>query len=120
MYSYDIVVGIGVTKKEIVAYSKKQKLKKEFTKWVEEDTRIYEVLNEQDGIFAYNSNAPGGLLMLKEFTDEWKSWELLIHEISHIVQYMMTQKLMEGEDEARAYLTEWLFRSIRRKLQGIE
>lgn len=60
------------------------------------------------------------ILALGSYQDDWYYWETLAHELHHVVEYMSDFKLLDGELEAKAYLFEYLFRSIRRKLQGID
>ena len=60
------------------------------------------------------------LLLLRPYQDAWEYWETLMDEIQHIVQYLAKCKGMNDEPEAQAYLFEFLFRSIRRKLQGTD
>ncbi len=60
------------------------------------------------------------VLILPEYKDNWAYWENLIHELSHIVDYVQVDCLLTNEVEATAYLHEWLFRRIRQKIQGIK
>lgn len=55
------------------------------------------------------------ILVFKDFKDSWFCWELLLHETSHVVDWLMERKVCP-DTEARAYTHEWLFRTIRRKL----
>jgi len=56
------------------------------------------------------------VLILPLPKDNWTYYESLLHELSHILDWIVEMKMLEGEGEARAYLHEWLFREIRRKL----
>jgi hypothetical protein len=47
-------------------------------------------------------------------------WEVLMHELHHYVNFLSRHVGLEVEIEAQASLQEYLFRSIRRKLQGID
>lgn len=51
--------------------------------------------------------------------DSWETWEILIHEITHVVDFYSTRGGFENEPENRAYLMEYLFREIRSKIQGV-
>lgn len=64
------------------------------------------------------------LLWLPDFKDDWKHLETIIHECFHLVIGILgREKMMVNfssntiEEEAMAYQHEFLFRSIRRKLQ---
>lgn len=61
----------------------------------------------------------GYLLTLAEFKDEWGFWEMLIHETNHVVWFLSRHAGFENEIEAQAHLQAWLFRQIRRRLQGV-
>lgn len=123
-YTNEMLVLVGVeNKKEVFTYLKRIKAKVDFSKWVLEDfdswkERIEE--KKQKGLFCWNDEVEGTVLLLRPFEDTWEYWEVLLHEIHHAVDYLVKNNLMEKEIEAQAYLFEYLFRSIRRKLQRIE
>lgn len=61
-----------------------------------------------------------GIMILRPFDDTWEYWEVIIHECSHYLDFLGEQiGLSVRETEARAYLLEFMFRRIRRTLQGI-
>ena len=60
------------------------------------------------------------VLLLPKPKDVWEYWESLLHELSHVLDWLCEWKMLIGETEARAYLHEWLFNQIRRKIQGID
>ena len=74
----------------------------------------------QLGYSVHNKDKVYLVLILQKLRDDWVYWETLIHELSHIVDWIVDMKMLDGETEARAYLHEWLFREVRRKLQGID
>ena len=94
----------------------------DFSKWVLKDFSDWEenIKNKNKGLFCWNEMVEGCVLLLRPYQDAWEYWETLMHEIQHIVQYLAKCKGMNDEPEAQAYLFEFLFRSIRRKLQGTD
>jgi len=119
IYNNDIVVSSGADKKQIIAWLKKQKnVAKDAIKWIEKETEGLERYKINEGTVLYDSGR--FLLLLKPYDDNWEYWEVLIHELHHIVFDIAEIKSFEKETEAQAYLQAYLFNKIRRKLQGLE
>ena len=115
IYSNEIVLSFGASKEEILKYLKSHKIKKEAIEWIEKDENLFKIFSENNACLAFDRGRMIGLF--KHFEDTWEFWETLIHELHHAVNYLTENKRMEKEVEAQAYLQEYLFRSIRRKLQ---
>lgn len=97
------------------------KITKEAKDWLLADENVkqaFSILPEQSAVVAFNDGKT--LLLLKDFKDEWLFWQTLIHEICHIVDHISLDKMFQNESEHRAYLMEYLFKSIRRKITGID
>ena len=119
IFSNEIIVSAGCPKEEILKYLKKlPRVKKEAIEWIAKEERAFEVFNRNTGATWYDNGRT--LLLLGRPKDDWDYWECLIHEISHIVTFMARDKMFENEDECRAYLHEYLFHRIRRKLMGFD
>ena len=122
-YQNEILVLVGATdKNKLFRYLKKIKARADFSLWVLEDFSDWEknIKSEKKGLFCWNKNVEGLVLFLRPLKNDWEYWETLMHEIQHIVQHLAKCKGMNDEPEAQAYLFEFLFRSIRRKLQGTD
>ncbi len=120
IYRVDIIIACDATKEEIVKYLEKRKCKKSFIDWIKTDETIFEIINENKALFCWNNKIKGNLILLNDYHDNWEFWETLMHEIHHFIHNLSYDKIMEKEIEAQAYLFEFLFHSIRRKLQGID
>lgn len=83
------------------------------------------VENVTDDMFAtcagfVTRNEGRTLLWLKEWQNNWDCHETLMHECLHLIQgVFMEGKGMQDEHEAQAYQLEFLFRSIRLKLDEL-
>jgi len=122
-YTNQILVLIGCQdKNKLFKYLKKIKTKADFAKWVLQDFDNWkeDIKNKNIGQFCYNNQVEGTVLVMQHYEDSWEYWEVLMHEIHHVVQYLAEGKGMLKEIEAQAYLFEFLFRSIRRKIQGVD
>lgn len=119
-YRQDMIVAAGATKNDILRFCKKKKVIKEFIDIIK-DAEAFNIQKEKLGVFYWEKKGEHllFLLLLRPFKDVWEYWECLIHELAHTVQKLAEDKMMEDEDEARAYLQDFLFRSIRRRLQGL-
>lgn len=116
--SNETLVAIGATGDEMVAYLKRIKANKGMIEWVRtwKDSKP-----SPTGWVRTESEKGWTVLWLRAYEDTWDYWEVMIHELSHLMDFVMNdQKSMQGETEARAYQAEYLFRSIRRKIQGLD
>lgn len=113
----ETLVCVGCEHKEVIAFAKKNKIKAEAITWLEHH---FSTLPEHPSTTGYTiSDVSGTFLWLREYEDSWDYWETLIHEISHMLDFVFEDRKMTKETEARAYQHEYLFRQIRRKLQGL-
>lgn len=112
IYNTDIIVSVDLDKKTLKRFLDKQKIKKALKKELLEDDNIFQV---PQGM-AIRFESGGYMLLLVDYKDKWEFWETLMHECSHIVDFMAQQRSFVFETEARAYLHEYLFRNIRRRI----
>ncbi len=122
IWQHDTLVLVGASLLDGLAYAKKKKLKKEYVNWlaslVEEYPDKHNLHTDQGAVFS--SSAGRTLLMLKEFRNDWDYWETLLHEIIHLIDFVISEQVnASNEKEARAYTAEYLFRQIRRKVSGL-
>lgn len=113
----EILVIVGATKIETLAYCKKHNFRKDFIGVVKS-----KVLWDNFGMgrFVFDKKARTLVLRLSPFEDTWDFWETLIHELNHVVYRVADLKGLKDEEESQSYLQEFLFRAIRRKLQGYQ
>ena len=119
-YREDVVVACDIPQNEIIKWLKKQKIRKDFLDWVKTDKDVFEVLKKNEAVFCWNEKVRGNMIILKNYQDNWKFWETLMHEIHHLIFNISKRKMLSDEMEAQAYLFENLFHSIRRKLQKVD
>lgn len=118
IFNDDFVVAVGCTENDIRKFAKKEKLKKDFVECVFEN----DFIEEKDVTGAnttYNiENNAVVLVSLAKYDGSWKFLTSLLHEVVHVVQRVEIRKGLQKEDEARAYLTEYLFTNIRRTIHS--
>lgn len=121
-YEGTIVVAVGADVGEIFKFIEKEKrdpggwLLRAFKK---EDKVMRDLIEcGITGFVVDNKETLGNyILWLKEYSwKDWKTIEVLIHELHHIVEFRAQYSSFENEMENKAYLQEYLFRSIRKKL----
>jgi hypothetical protein len=119
-YRHDIYVCVNSTCEDAVR--KIDSGEKEYIEFLKYHKKRFDlVLSEKQKAYAIQKQDSGDtMIILGEPTDDWEYWEVLMHEIHHIVFYLTESKNLDGEMEAQAYLQEYLFRVIRRKLCGIK
>lgn len=114
----EFVVCTGISAEELKKYAKAEKLNKNFFKVIFDDGEYQKP--EQRMAYTY-SNAKSNIVYLvsfPDFEDTWDFWRYVLHEVVHVVQANERKHGLFEEDEARAYLTEYLFTNIRRKLMS--
>lgn len=90
---------------------------KEFTKTFLEESRDENWMSSGcDGLIWYKHGFL--LLWLKDWDERyfWNTYDILMHECMHIVQWLSEYKSMREEWESEAYLQEYLCKQIRREL----
>jgi len=117
LYGVDVLIMVGCKTKEEVAYlMKKQRVRLSTIKWWVEHEHLPWLLKQSAGSLIRE----GELEVVYHFKD-WKedNWhlEVLVHEVSHIVDSIAEYKNIVKETEARAYLSEYLFKTIRKNLK---
>jgi len=120
LYKADVLIVCDASQEGTVKWLKKQKVRKNLIDWIKTDKEMFEILEKNEAVFYWNEKVKGNMILLKNYEDRWEFWEALTHEIHHLVFKMSKEKMMSEEMEAQAYLFEFLFHSIRRKLQKID
>lgn len=119
-YHKDIFVCSGMSGIEMVKTLKRIGAKKWFLDWAISKEQNWQDLTTRDCAFvAREPSHDVFVIRLRDFSDNWKFWETLLHELVHLVDGLAEAQCFQDEYENRAYLTEWLFHEIRRKLSGI-
>jgi len=112
----DIMVIVGARNKEdVLKKFKHWKIDPGVTKrWLEEPL-LDELLKQEAGSILFKDK-----LEIIYFFREWKDTpyfqKVLVHEVSHMVDTIAKNKNFVEETEARAYLSEYLFDTIRKSL----
>ena len=122
-YRHSMLVCVGANSKDVLEWLKKNSkkgIKQDYIKFVNSHEKLFNEVNNgnQLGYAIAELDKQYLIMVLRKFEDNWGYWECLIHELSHILDWICDWKMLNGETEARAYLHEWLFKEIRRKLQG--
>lgn len=116
----DVFVCTGFDAKEILRAAKRINSQEYIIKWIENKSEDWNSFIESNCAFATKHPDRGTIILrLRTYEDTWDFWETLIHEISHAVDMMAEHRGFSNEGEAKAYLAEFVFHEIRRKLQGV-
>lgn len=88
------------------------------SKWLKQYVSEFPVSSGYDtGFVLYNKDSYRPLVMyIKSGKKNWDLYETLIHETTHLVNYLEKYFNIEDEFEFRSYLTESIFRDLRRLL----
>lgn len=123
IYKSGLFVVAGVTDKEKIKKWLKQIKAHPVTSKsiIEELDRIIEGLaGDVNGLHMYVVDTGHKVIFLRTPKNSWDYWETLMHELHHMVYYETKASSLEKETEAQAYLFEYLFHTIRRKISGCE
>lgn len=125
-YRQDMLVVVGETlaktKEWVNKHCSQEEKRKEFCELLDIRKECFDNIESGENIGMTFQGKKGNnkylVLLLNKPQDVWDYWECLLHELSHILDWVCQWKMLETE--ARAYLHEWLFREIRRKIMGYE
>lgn len=111
LYGIDIIIIVGAKcKKDIKNRLERYGVSDKLVKlWIETDTE--RLLNVPAGTIYFDA-FPGTIYFFRDWKDDLGHKATLVHEISHMVDKIAEWKNIEHETEARAYLTDYLFRVI--------
>ena len=112
----EMMVCVGLSQEQILKEAKRLKVVKDYLAFLKE---MPEAPGTNPRAWLYYKGGKYCLVFLK-YEDTWAFWELLLHELIHTVDVISKDGAFADEMEGRAYLAEYLFRSIRRKLQGLD
>ena len=111
-YPNEILVAIGSNYNEIISFLKKKKLSLD---GFEKHKEVIEKNCTYRGSAMMFKNGYL-LLQIEKYREEWDWYEVLMHEVCHVVQYIFEHREIE-DDEAFAYQLEYLFKTVRRRVQ---
>lgn len=115
IFGDSFIVAVGKTKKQILAFAKTADPHiKELIAELEDDD-LSKNLRSGMTLVGKHTNVVA-LIYLPEMTNLWDSWETLMHECHHAVFHLSKKKGLTEEMETQAYLQEYLFHHIRRRL----
>jgi hypothetical protein len=118
IFKNEFILGVNCEYDDFLKYAKETYCSEEFINYIKEIKEDYKKYTDtSNGFVNFDYKKGYGILNLKKFEDSWEFYEIMLHEICHIVDFISEQKHLEKEMEARAYLTEYLFKDIRKKIQ---
>src|SRR3990167_3905474 len=100
-YPDEIIISIGGSRTELLAFCKKSNVKKPVVDFLSDDK------NEPahtDGFVRNYTDGKSIFLWMRPYDGGWRWFETLIHELHHVVHFNLQKcKSMENEVEALAY-----------------
>jgi len=114
----EFVVCTGISAEELKKYAEKEKFNKNFFKFIFDDCEYQKPEKLMAHTYFNTESNVVYLVSFPDFEDTWDFWNHVLHEVVHVVQANERKHGLCKEDEARAYLTEYLFTNIRRKLMS--
>src|SRR3990167_6645082 len=105
-YSNQTIVSIGMNHADMAVYLRKIKAKFSIAKiFLENESTIKALAEKSDGLVHKDYKNGISILMFPNWKNDWKHWDCLIHEVSHLIFFVLgEQKNMANEDEARALI----------------
>lgn len=117
LYGVDVLIMVGCkTKEEVMYLMKKQKVRFATAKWWLENEHLPWLLKQSAGSLVREGELEV-IYHFKDWKDDEPHIEVLVHEVSHMVDSIAEYKNLVKETEARAYLSEYLFKTIRKNLK---
>jgi len=89
---------------------------KKISKWVHAQIESFQTPDSKGVVVRNVDTEKAIILFIKQTEKDWDFFETLVHEITHLVENYSRWAHFEEESEFKAYLTESLFRIIRKKI----
>lgn len=125
-YKHQMLVCVGATHAQTLQWLKKNKFTKESQEFFKTCGDIFDrvMSGRKAGMVKYGKKKGREYLIMvlphfKGVLGTWDYWDTLLHETHHIVDWIADYAMLDGEMEAKAYLHEHLFRSIRRRIYNL-
>ncbi len=116
LYGFDVLIIVGAKNKmDVMEQMKKQRVGAKIAEEFLSDSKLDFLLKQEAGSLSPDDD----LRIIYLFRDwEYTSYflKVLVHEVSHMVDDIAKHKNLTKETEAKAYLSEYLFDTIRREL----
>jgi hypothetical protein len=103
---YDTLLIVGKSKAEAFRW-----LRKRNKNW----TTLVESTDMEKGQAVANHYGGYTVIYIKDFLNSWTDWDMLLHETSHIIDYIVSP-VYPDNTELKAYAHENLFRLCRREI----
>lgn len=118
LYGIDVLILVGIkTREELKERFKRFGVMQKMQDLWLKDPMLETLFSKQAGT-VYFKDCPGTIYLFREWNNDDEHLAILVHEISHMVDEMAKWKNIEHETEARAYLTDYLFRVILSELRS--
>lgn len=116
LYGVDVCIIVGArTKEDVVTQLRKHHAKEEvINRFVSDEN--FQFLLKQDAGSVVDTDKLEIIYTFREWKDDAYWQKVLVHEVSHMVDDIARHKNLVKETEARAYLSEYLFDTIRKSL----
>lgn len=113
VYDHDTFIFIGHTKDEVL---------KKLKKYTDTEGVRQMILDEEKSdfagvVFEHNNRR---VLWMPVMKDKWKYFDYLMHEVHHLTLMLGKQFGFSDELEASAYLFNYLFKAIRKRIYKVK
>lgn len=113
IFGFDVMVIVGAeNKKDIFTVFRKMRIDAKTTKRWLEDENLDDLFKQSAGSLV-NDDDFALIYVFKDWEDTWLHYEILVHEISHMMDSISKFKNLGHDLEGRAYLSEYLFKTLR-------
>lgn len=118
LYGIDVFILVGIqTRDELKERFKRFGIMQKMQDLWLKEPNIEKLFKQQAGSI-YFDDCPGTIYLFREWKNDDEHLAILVHEISHMVDEIAKWKNIEKETEARAYLSDYLFRVILSELRS--
>lgn len=116
IYGFDVLVIIGAkTADEVIEQMKKQRVNIDVAKKFVGNENFHWLLEQEAGSLVTKGKLEI-IYLFKEWKDTPHFQRILVHEVSHMVDTIAEHRNMAKETEARAYLSDYLFDTLRKNM----
>lgn len=117
-YNHGLIIFCGDKFGDIAKHLNMKK-NQDISKWLQKSVKPLPDVGDPCGcvVAQPSTKIPKIIYIQRRKKRDWEFYSTIVHEVTHIVDYLLRSSQADDEMEFRAYMTEYLFRKVRQTIK---